>query len=376
MYNMDPERAEGIRALLSQVNPNQRSIPFHDEKILEGLKASPGRAVGRVLLGTEGRRPRDFKGAILVMSSLRPEDNAFLYNSSGIVSTGGGILSHVGLTAIQFRKPALIIAGKWHHGTAGSLMLIYRTSGYREEEKTAHGCRISIHSDVHERDHTLREGDLVILDADEGNLQVLGQGRDALTFHEDFQNFGEATRRLTRTTDRKKMLILRGRRLRSRHQLEKLLARLTTPMLACHVVRELVLSDHLSSGGGSQSEKTHLLSLILRNQSVGRVSRDYLLWIFDDLKRRNNALMEEALRKIPTANQPCEILSLRLRIRHLRQTLEGVFTSLRNCGFGTISMDDLCPDDLDPVAERRLTTLRRSVARDMEAARGCLPRIQ
>ena len=368
MYNVGLERAEGIRDLFRQVNPNQRSIPFHHENVLKGLKASPGRAVGRVLFGTEGRIPRDFKGAILVTPSLRPEDNAFLYNSSGIVSTGGGILSHAGLTAIQFRKPALIVSGEWHHRPAQSLMLIYRTFGYREEERVAHGCRISIHSDVHEREHTLQEGDLVVLDADEGSLQVLGQGRDVLAFHEDFQNFGEATRRLSRTTDRKKMLILRGRRLRSRHQIEKLFARLTTPMLACHVVRELVLSDHLSSDGGSQSEKAHLLSIILKNQAVGKVARDYLFWIFDDLKRRNNALMEETLRKVPTANQPCEVLSLRLRIRHLRQTLEGVFATLQDCGFETIFIDDLRTDDVDPVAERRLRTLRESVARDMEAA--------
>jgi len=368
MYNVGLERAEGIRDLFRQVNPNKRPIPFHHENVLKGLKASPGRAVGRVLFGTEGRRPRDFKGAILVTSSLRPEDNAFLYNSSGIISTGGGILSHAGLTAIQFWKPALIISGEWHHRSDGSLMLINHTFRYREEEKVAHNCRISIHSDVHKRDHTLQQGDLVVLDADEGNLQVLGQGRDALAFHEDFQNFDEATRRLTRTTDKKKILILRGRRIRSRHQIEKLLARLTTPMLSCHVVRELVMSDHLASDGGSQSEKAYLLSIILKNQAVGKVARDYLFWIFNDLKLRNNALMEEILQKIPSAVQSCEILSLRLKMLHLRETVEGIFTALKDCGFKMISKDDLITTDIDPTVKRRLCAFRETGARDVEEA--------
>ncbi|MBC8417519.1 MAG: hypothetical protein H8E10_02870 [Desulfobacterales bacterium] len=368
MVSVDMEGAERIGDLFRRVNLHQLPRPFHDEKALKGLKASPGRAVGRVLLGTEGRRPKDFEGSILVTPSLRPEDNTFLYHSSGIISTGGGILSHAGLTAIQFRKPALIISGEWQRSPDGALMLMCRTSRYREEKKTAHGCHISIHSDVHERDHSLREGDLVVIDADEGSLQVLGQGRDALAFHEDFQHLGEATRQLTRTTDKKKTLILRGRRLRSRHQIEKLLGRFTDPMLACHVVRELVVSDHLSSDRGGQSEKTHLLSTLLKNPDVGSIARDHLLWLFDDLKRRNHALMETLLRQIPSAEQPYEILWLRLKMRHLRQTLEGVFATLRGCGFETVSIDDLRPKDVDPVAEQRLRALREIIVRDMAAA--------
>ncbi len=368
MDAVDPGRAERIRDLLRQKNPIRGPTPFRGETVLRGLKASPGRAVGRVLFNTAGRSPKDFRQSILATPSLRPEDTTFLYHSSGIISTGGGILSHAGLTAIQFRKPALIIPGEWQRSPEGALRLICSTVWYREEERSAHGCQISIHSDVHERHHTLREGDLVVLDADEGSLQVLGQGRDALAFHEDFQNLAEATRRLSRTTDQKRILILRGRRLRSRHQIEKLLCRLIDPLLACHVVRELVLSDHLSSGRGGQSEKTHLLSIVLKNPNVGGIARDHLLWLFDDLKRRSHALLEEMLRKVSSIDQPCEILWLRLRMRRLCQTLLGLFVTLRACGFEAVSMDDLGPDDMDPIAEKRLQALREDVARDMEAA--------
>lgn len=368
MYEVDLEKAESIRDRFSQVNPKQRLRPLHGERVLKGLKASPGRAVGKVLFGTERRSPKDFEGSILVTPSLRPEDNVFLYHSSGVISTGGGILSHAGLTAIQFRKPALIISGQWLEFPDGEPMLLYRTSEFREEEKSVHGYRISIRSDIHKRDHRLHEGDLVILDAEEGTLRILGQGRDVLAFHDGFRNFGEATRRLTQTTDKRKVLILRGQRLRSRHRIEKVLARITDPMLAHHVVHELLLNEHLSCAGGRQSEKTQLLSLVLGNQSVGRVSRDYLLQIFDDLKLRNNTHIEELLRKISSAVQPYEILLLRLQMLHLRQTLEVVFTSLRDCGFKTISIDDLISIDIDPTAKGCLRVLRDRLVRDLDAA--------
>jgi len=163
-------------------------------------------------------------------------------------------------------------------------------------------------------------------------------------------------------------LILRGRRLRSRHQIEKLLGRLADPLLACHAVRELVLSDPFSSHGGGQHEKTDLLSIVLKNQSVGNVARDHLLWVFEDLKRRTWAVIEEMRLKVPSSEQPCEILWLRLKMRRLCQNLEGVFATLRACGFDELSMDGPGPDDMDPVIERRLWTLRKDIARDMEAA--------
>ncbi|MBW1779131.1 MAG: hypothetical protein JRL30_00135 [Deltaproteobacteria bacterium] len=134
MDAMDPRRAERIRDLLRRANPNRGPTPFHNKTVLKGLKASPGRAVGRVLLGTQGREPKDFKESILVAPSLRPEDTTFLYQASGIVSTSGGILSHAGLTAIQFRKPALMVPGEWHRSSDGTLRLICRMVEYREEK--------------------------------------------------------------------------------------------------------------------------------------------------------------------------------------------------------------------------------------------------
>jgi len=365
---VDPGQVEKIQNLLRQANPARGRMPSGGETVVKGLRASPGRAVGRVLLGTEGRRPGDFKGYILAAPSLRPQDNPFLYYASGIISTGGGILSHAGLTAIQFQKPALIIPGEWHRSREGAARLVCSTVSYQETEKSVHGCHISIHSDMHARDHTLREGDLVVLNADEGDLQLLGQGRDTLAFHEDLHALIEATRRLGQTRDPKGILILRGRRLRSRHQIEKLLSRLTDPGLASHAVRELVLNDPLCSGPGGQGEQAHLLAMILKNRYVGRVAHDHLLRVFDDLKHRCHASVKEMRQKLPSMNLPCEILWLRLRIRRLWQNLEGLSSTLRACGLKEARTDDAGPDDMDRPAEERLQALRKDLERQMEAA--------
>ena len=68
------------------------------------IPAAPGRATGLARLGLAGREPADVEGAILVTASLRPEDAPFLQRAAGVVSTGGGVLSHAGLLAMQFGK--------------------------------------------------------------------------------------------------------------------------------------------------------------------------------------------------------------------------------------------------------------------------------
>jgi len=61
-------------------------LALRGEHIVTGLKASPGRSIGKALFGTEGRNPQDFPGSILVAASIRPEDTTFLYYADGIIS--------------------------------------------------------------------------------------------------------------------------------------------------------------------------------------------------------------------------------------------------------------------------------------------------
>ncbi|MFH1241800.1 MAG: PEP/pyruvate-binding domain-containing protein [Pseudomonadota bacterium] len=362
----DREKPETIRSKFRRMSPRRRRHQIPGERVLEGVRASPGRAVGRVLFGTKGRVPEDFDRYILVAPSIRPEDSPYLHHSKGVISTGGGILSHTGLIAVQLGKPALIIPGQWFGGTDGSPTLLYCTFHYQEKDKEIQGYRVSIWSDMHRQEHVLNEGDLVILDAEKGTLSILGQDLQALTFHENMHNLSEATRRLAQATDEKGILILRGRRLRSLHQIEKLLSRLTDPRMARHVLDEILLSEDLSSHGGGQSEKVRLLSLVLGNQTVGEIAHNYLLEIFYDLKERHRVLLEGFQQEIPSAAYPIEILFPRLQLLHLRQTLKGVFESLLNCGIEAISMDSSIENDIDPNARGRLKTLRTRLAEELE----------
>jgi pyruvate,water dikinase len=360
-------RAEAgrIREMFAYTNPSRGTPPLPGEQIVAGLRASPGRAVGRTVFGTEGREPADLRGAVLVTPSARPEDNTFLYHCAGIVSTGGGILSHAGLIAVQFHKPSLIVAGRWERQADGSLTLRCRARQYREDHHEIAGRRITVRHGIREPEHQLREGDLVVLDADLAALTVLGQGRDALALHDGLRQLGDAGHRLERSEDPTEVLVLRGRRLRARHQIEKLLARLVDPILARHAVDELLVGEAFSGTATRRAEQSELLEVMFANPSVGSAARDHLSRLTTELGRRYRELYDRAARRIPVAASLFEVLSLRLELLRLRIVLEDAAVAPGSCGF------DAQPGvgaDIESLARDRLAELRRDAARVARAA--------
>jgi hypothetical protein len=350
--------AEDVLACFQRINPHQRPRPIPGDNLIEGLKASPGRAVAKVLFGTRGRQPEDFHDAILVAPSITPEDNSFLYHSTGVVSIGGGILSHAGLIAVQFHKPALIISGRWQESSGGPPFLLYSTVEYREEEKEVNGYKVSVRRDVHKRERRLQEGDLVVLDADDGILRILGQEREVLSLHESIRNFGEAGRRLARATEENEILVLRGRRLRARHQIEKHLTQLKDLLLAHHVVQELFVGKDLAGDGGTQNEKGRFLSQLLANRHVGVPSREFIFEISRNLQHRYDDRSAESKQRIPLSNNSYEILSLRLQVLRLCRALQETSTSLQSCNFEPIPCDTSGAAEITEHACKRLQHLR------------------
>lgn len=361
------EEVQRIRESLRGARPLRRPAPLPGERILPGLRASPGQAVGRALFRTAGRTPEDFDGAALVAAAVRPQDNTFLYHAAAIVSTGGGILSHAGLIAAQFHKPALIISGEWQQESDGTPVLRYHTLEYREEERVAQGLRVWIRKDLREREHVLREGDLVVVDAGEGTLQVLGQDRDALSLHEGFRQFAKANHLLSRATAEPDILALRGRRLRARRQIEKILLRLTDPVLTCHAVYELLLGERLASQEGSRAEIVHLLSLALNNPRVGAAARQHLLRLTGELERRYRMRRKKALALIPVSPDLWEILILRLDLLRLQRALQGAAASLAGCGISAPLPEEADSADIDRLARGRLENMRREIAQAVSA---------
>jgi pyruvate, water dikinase len=362
------EEAAEVLASFRRPRVAQGPRPLPGERVLQGLRASPGRTVGRALFGTEGRRPGDFDDAVLVAPSVRPEDNTFLYHARGIVSTGGGILSHAGLIATQFQKPALIVSGEWRREPDGSPTLLYRTPEYREERREVEGAEVALFRDWREREHRLREGDLVVVDAVAGTLRALGQERDALALHEELRRLGEAGRRLARALDPPEILAVRGQRVRAAHQIRRVLGRLTDPVLARHAAHELLAGEALTGEAATRDDRAALLALLLRNPAAGAAARHYLVELAGEVRGRHEVVADETRRRLPTATSTNEILARRLETLRLGRALEEAAASLRACGVEPPAPGGSLAPEIDRLARGRLEELRAARRRDLEGA--------
>lgn len=361
---MTTHEVEELRLRLRRPSRLQRRPPLPGERLVRGTGASPGRAVGRVafLAPLQGaasatRRPDDLEGAVLVAATVRPEDNNSIFRSAGVVATGGGILSHAGLIALQFRKPALVIAGEWRDEPDGTRALACRTLAYREELRESHGLELRLFRESHEREHLLREGDLVALEAGQGLLRAFGQEREALALHEGLQLLAQAGRGLQSAAEAREVLALRGHRLRARHQVERLLSRLADGALARHAVHELLLGEPLASSV-PVTERAGCLALLLANPQVGGVARECLRETLAGLEERQREGFERAREAILAADSPYEVLAERLEFRHRQTLLESVGALAAACGLEHLPLDAERPAVLDLAARQRLEDLR------------------
>jgi pyruvate,water dikinase len=306
--------ASRIVELFQSENRHASLPPLAGERIVSGTTASPGRAVGLARLGLANRHPADVAGAILICPSMSPADGAFLSMSAGVVSTGGGALSHAGLLALQYGKPALIVAGSWQQSDASLPSLAYRTVHYDERHRQIGRYRLTERHHLREREERLYDGDLVVLDADENVLRILGQEPQGLAFHESLRQLGAASAQLAAAASDAEILIERGRQLRARHQLGKVLGRIADPILARHAVTELLLRSAGAAQSVAPSEKGRLLALLLGNPRVGSVAREAVHLAVATLTRRLEADTAEALRLISDSSQAWEILALRIGV--------------------------------------------------------------
>ena len=275
--------------------------------------ASPGRAVGRALFGTEGREPEDFDAAVLVAPSVRPEDNTFLYHARGIVSTGGGILSHAGLIATQFRKPALIVSGEWQREPDGSSTLLYRTPEYREERREVEGVRGRALPRLARarapapgrgpRGARRRRGDAARAGA---GARRAGPPRRALAARRG----GTAPRPRRRPAGGPRA----PRAPRACGPPDPQDPR-PAPRTPCSpATRPTSCSRARPSRGRPRAATTGRSSsaLLLRNRAVGEAARQYLVELVRELRTRHAALVDEARRILPTAASTHEVLARRL----------------------------------------------------------------
>jgi hypothetical protein len=347
-----------IIELFRSENPHASLPPLPGERVVSGVAASPGRAVGPARLGLENRHPADVDGAIVICPSMSPADGAFLARSAGVVSTGGGALSHAGLLALQYGKPALIVTGAWQRSGANLSALAYRTVHYDERRHEIGGYRVTERHHLRERDERLHDGDLVVLDADDGLLRILGHEPEGLALHESLRQLAIASRQLAAAASDSEILIERGRRLRARHQLEKVLGRIADPILARHAVTELLLRDSGAESSIAPAEKGRVLAVLLGNRAAGSVAREAVHLVVDTLTRRLAADAEQALRLIPDSGYAWEILSLRIDVLRLAAVVAATRELLAATGIAIDWGEGRSNEDLEALVAQRLRTLR------------------
>jgi pyruvate,water dikinase len=348
----------------------QTRIP--GEKLVIGLRASPGRATGRVLLGVAGRLPEDFDDHIFVAHSISPDENTILFHSAGIVATGGGILSHAGLIATQFNKPAIIISGKWKQESDGSLVLHYQTSEFQVEHKKVKGFNITLHYDLQEREYQMRDGDLVVLDANKGSLQVIGQERDTIALYEGLKSLGRINENLYNVNDVKEILVLRGKKLHIRHQIEKFLRRISEPVLARYAVQEIMVGNFLDGTKSTPEERAHILTLILQNDGIGNLAENYLSQTAGEIENKFISAYTKAEKNIPLAQYPFEVVMPRLEVFRIYEMIKNVIASLGTRLLKKIKIETKDTNDLNKISIIRLEELHSILIEKIHRLVGCI----
>jgi hypothetical protein len=291
-------------------------------RVLTGISASPGRVVGRILFTSLALRrrgavpssvPGSVSGSVLwVAPALRAEDADLLREAAGIVGTGGGILSHLGLLASQLGKPALILSGTWGESRPGEPVLLCPRRHVEVESARSSGLPVTLFRRITETTEAVREGDWAVLDAGESSLILLGAHPDVGAFFEELRQLREVHAELETATDDGEVLDLRGRRLRLLHRLERLVAGLTDPDLA----REI--SATLAGPGATKPERS-LLPILLASSIVGEGARAALEEEARALDRRIRESSERSRERLAGTASFHEILLLRSEAARLAE---------------------------------------------------------
>jgi phosphohistidine swiveling domain-containing protein len=332
------------------VNPVARLRP--DERVVPATVAAPGRATGFALFHTAGRQPAELDGCVLVSSAVRPEDVPWIHHAAGIVSTGGGILSHVGLVALELAKPAVIVEGTWSRSASGAEVLLYRRAQWREEERKEGRYRVVCRLDLRHAEEVLHQGDLVVVDGESGALEVLGHDAQALSLHHDLHQLERASAALASTASDEQILTSRGRLLRAAHQLEKLLSRLERPALIRHAVRELLVLPGAAASPEGRQARSRLLSVLLLSPACAGEARASASLRLRDLVARLAAAQRIVLADLPLLVNPAEAVLARLGVRRMHDALRDSLDLART--HGMVLDDPEEPGDVEAAFRARM----------------------
>jgi hypothetical protein len=317
-------------------------------------------------LGTR-RGAQELVGAILAAPVVRPEDAPLLRSAAGIVTTGGGILSHAALIALEMRKPSLLLRGTWHGEDGAPQSLTLMRSEFCERRVNICDYDVACWELVREHEEHVREGDLVAIDADEGTLRLLGQDRAALALHHGLLDLEAVTQQLAGTLPEADVLELRGGLLRIMHGLRRLLRLLDSPGLAHHAARQLLAAHSDTAVSAAAPSRRELLQILLGNPLVGQAAAAAAAAAGSEMVGRFHALAEQARSTIPGLVRPLEIIFLRHAVLRLASALRALHEVQ---GPPASDADPTAmADAVDDLAAKRLAEVHTLLVSELERCR-------
>jgi pyruvate,water dikinase len=335
---------------------------FEGERVAEGVSASPGRAAGIARLGAAHRGPRDLLGCVLVAAGLDPKDAPLLLSVSAVVATGGGILSHLGLLAVESGKPAVIVEGRWGTTAHGEPVLTFTTEVYDSHERRIGPYRLVERHRLREIGHDIHDGDLVVVDADQGTLTLLGRDAATLALHEALRQHAAASERLERSAD-DDVLVARGHHLRTKHQVEKVISRVSDPSVVRFATEEILLAPAWSATDRALQDGIALLRQLADREATAGAVRAATRNVTMRLAGRVREARAEATQHVPTAATAHDALALRLAALRLYSMLKRITAALEDGGLDAGIVGASGQQDLDLIACQRLLDLRVDLVR-------------
>jgi hypothetical protein len=164
-------QAEGLRRMLrSPIDAGPDERPW-----VRGLPASPGGGGFSEGVLTFDRASKAV-GAILAVPYTSPDDLEAIGRSAGVLTTGGGALSHAAITTRELGIPSAILpSARWivENGKPALSAGLVRRGPSRALPGGVEAAGL-----VPEEDGTLREGDLVRLDGRTGSVELVARAGD------------------------------------------------------------------------------------------------------------------------------------------------------------------------------------------------------
>ena len=354
--------AAALAAEVVQTVSRSRAVPRRPsgprDRTVAGTSASPGRAAGLARLGAP---QADSAGAVVITSGLDVQDAPCLLSASAIVATGGGILSHLGLLAVESGTPALVIDGHWLERPNGERVLAFAAQSFAEVVRERAGLTLVERRDLRETLDEIHDGDLVVVDADLASLTVLGRDPDALVLFETLRQHAGASRDLDQA-GADDVLVERGHYLRTRHQLIKALGRIRGPALMRFAADEILLGPAWLESTHAVQAGSELLRHMADSPASGDVVREEIQAIAARVAVRVREARANAMSLLARAHTFHDALALRLNVSRSAAQLQRLAGQLEACGLDARVIGGGDGGDLDALVLQRVRVLRDAAA--------------